>query len=239
MKTFGFALAAGVGMLLLNATPAAADEPTTAPAPRAVGAPAPAPIITAGPVMTGDVVTATRTRRGLFGRLRNRGATTAAPIITTQPGTVISQPGTVITQPGTIVTPPATTPAPPTGVPTPMPRTGTTSEVIMTPTRSYVVADQTTTVRRGMFGRVRSRGTATVTPMPAVPVVAAAPMPTDGPIGWSITTTPPTDVVPASGTIVTADGTVISTDGGVVTTAGYTTPVQTRRTGLFGRIRNR
>jgi hypothetical protein len=237
MKTFGFALAAGVGMLLLNATPAAADEPTTAPAPRAAGAPSPAPIVTAGPVMMGDVVTTTRTRRGLFGRLRNRGTTTVAPVITTQPGTVISQPGTVITQPGTIVTPPATTPAPPIGVPTPMPRPGTTSEVIMTPTGTYVVADQTTTVRRGMFGRVRSRGTATVTPMAAMPVVAEA-MPADGPIGWSITPTPPTDVVPASGTIVTADGTVISTDG-VVTTAGYTTPVQTRRTGLFGRMRNR
>jgi hypothetical protein len=104
-------------------------------------------------------------------------------------------------------------------------------------TESYVVMSQTTTARRGLFGRLRSRGTTMMTPVAMVPT--PPPMPAPGTtITTPTTTTPTTGVIPASGTIVTTDGSVITTDGSVITTADYTTPVQTRR-GLFGRLRNR
>jgi hypothetical protein len=121
MMRFCFALAAG----LLAATAVSADPPATTtgeqPTPTTVG-----PVTSSGPVVIGTapvaqpgmVMTAptTQPRRGLFGRLRNRGTTTAtAPVITTTPAPTG---GTVITTPGT--TAPIVAPAP-NAVPSPMP----------------------------------------------------------------------------------------------------------------------
>lgn len=190
MKTFAFALAAGVGALFLSASPAPAQE--LAPTPRAAtpttgeivnprgSYPGPT-VIGSGPVMSADVLTAapTSTRRGLFGRLRNRGTTTSAmpatgPLTTTTPGTIITTPA------------PGFAPPPPAPVPMPMPMPGTkpggiamttpgvvpASGTIVTTNGTVVTADGTPlmttsamtpmtmppqTRRVGLIGRLRNR----------------------------------------------------------------------------------
>ncbi|MBX9628775.1 MAG: hypothetical protein K2X82_33585 [Gemmataceae bacterium] len=158
MKRFGFALAAGFAALV--AAPAAAqDVVVTTPTPAV-------PVVTAGPVVESGVVN-TKTRRGLFGRLRSRSTaastvsapavmTTPAPIVTPvapAPAVVPAVPATMPAKPGTVSMRTTTTVMPAAGVVMP-------GEVMTVTPAGYVTASETTTVkttRRGLFGRLRSR----------------------------------------------------------------------------------
>jgi hypothetical protein len=166
MKRIGLALAAGFGAVLVAATPVTADDPTPAAAPVVVAAPT-----TATPVYSSDVVPATPARRGLFGRLRNRGTTTATPatfpapvtggtIITTPtPATTVPTPATTVPSPlpakpaagGTVSVAPMPTVVPASGT-TPMPMTGVT-------TAGYTTMPDSTAqpTRRGLIARLRAR----------------------------------------------------------------------------------
>jgi hypothetical protein len=188
-----FALAAGIGGLLLAGS--ASAQPTTAPAPTV-----PAPVVGSGPVVTttGDVITTAPVRRGLFGRARTRGTVTG-PVMTTTPLPPTVQPQ-VAPAPTTVPAPMPTTPRSTgpvstggyydrnvvtvSGTTTAMPvvtaggRTmmrGTVvtaggpvvmSSTVMPASGMMVVTDGTpmtmyymepTTVRRGLFGRMRVR----------------------------------------------------------------------------------
>ncbi len=142
---------------------------------------------------------------------------------------------------------PATTP------PTPSPVVTTAS-----PVTGYAPTTQTTTARRGLFGRLRNRNTGTmsysspVMTAPATggtPVPAATPMPPVAPPqampgakSGAMMTTPMTGgVVQASGnlppgTYTTTDGTIVQV-GGTQPAAPATTTTTSR--GLFSRLRNR
>lgn len=153
MSRFLFALAVGVAFA---STSTAEDKP-------AATAPAPTPAVTTAPVVTYSTGTTSTVRRGLFGRLRNRGTTSMYTPVTT----------------GTVVTPA-------TGVPTPMPNVtpkttggavggnpvvvagGTVKPGTVVPasgtmvqgnvvTASTMTAAPTTTKRMGLFARLRAR----------------------------------------------------------------------------------
>lgn len=159
MKRFVFAAA----LVALVAPFAGAEEkPATTPPAAAPVVVTGTPVIESAPVVT----TATPTRRGLFGRLRNRGTAT-----TTMPAT-----GTTIVTPGTVVTPAPTTAPAPMPMPTPKPDTKPTPNAMTVPPTSggiglgnfvavstldsgVVQASATEPVqpRRGLFGRLRNR----------------------------------------------------------------------------------
>ena len=115
-----------------------------------------------------------------------------------------------------------------------------TPVVVGTPGTPVVEYGSVTTAspRRGLFARLRNRGTSstyTTGPVTTVPTTGATPMPP---------ATPPapmpmpgkTSATPMPGTtgVVMASG----TDSGTVMTASYSEPAKQRR-GLFGRLRNR
>jgi hypothetical protein len=116
---------------------------------------------------------------------------------------------------------------------------------VVAPTYS---AAPTTTARRGLFGRLRNRNTATyssaplmsapapvVTPAPTpAPAPAPTPMPGVKPAGAMM---PMTAVVPAGGSV--PPGTYTATDGTVIQVGGMQTQPQSTRRGLFSRLRNR
>lgn len=131
-----------------------------------------------------------------------------------------------------------------------IPPTTATPVVVGTPGTPVIEYGPTTTAspRRGLFGRLRTRGTPATTvgnggtiplnttpgtvisPMPVVPVPMPMPMPgtTTKPVGAM--TMPATRATMRSGIMVVGGTTM---DGGVVTTAGYSEPAARR--GLFGR----
>lgn len=163
MKRIGFALAAGFAALV--AAPATAqDVVVTTPAPVV-------PVVTAGPVVESDVVT-TKTRRGLFGRLRGRttassSVTMPAPAVVTAP--VVAPLVPVAPAPAVVPAVPATMPAKP--VPGTVSMTTTTTSVVpvsgvvvteapVVTTAGYTTMTESksvTTTRRGLFGRLRNR----------------------------------------------------------------------------------
>src|SRR5262245_17881472 len=106
-----------------------------------------------------------------------------------------------------------------------------------------VVAAPTTQTRRGLFGRLRNRGTTTTTPVMAPMTPAPAPMFTPGapqPMPGTTRTNGETVINPQpipAGPIMPAGGTIVSPDGTMMT-AGYSEPTQTRR-GLLARLRAR
>ncbi|MDB5308598.1 MAG: hypothetical protein JWO38_2800 [Gemmataceae bacterium] len=182
MKRIGFALAAGFGVLLCAVSPASADTPSTAPTPKAVVVTG-NPVVVPGPAASAEVISTVPARRGLFGRLRNRGTATpvAFPAATPLPAAT----GTVITTPAPVVPAPlpSTVPVPtqmpvrpaPGGVsvvPTPgvVPASGTvmsppgwtavaTGGTPVMTAASYTVVTSSavvTPVRRGLFGRLRA-----------------------------------------------------------------------------------
>jgi hypothetical protein len=150
----------------------AADPPVTTTAPPVTTGPVTSPVIgtsVPAPVMTTSRTTSTR--RGLFGRLRNR---SSAPVYSTSPlttGTTVISPAPVVT-PGTVVPTPMPTPSPmpspgttginggasgvvttsgitPDGV---MMSSGTTAPMVMAPTTT-----QTSPRRMGLIARLRAR----------------------------------------------------------------------------------
>lgn len=212
-------LALAVGLVALVAAPVSADNPT-APAPTPVVT-TPAPVVVGGPATTGDVIAPAPARRGLFSRLRNRGMRSNV---------------VMPAAPGTVITPaPVYTPAPPTAapaVPAPLPSrpiTGGSAVVVpssgvvmngtMVTTAGYTVIPEQTQVRRGLFGRFRTRGTGTV-----VPASMPMPMPTSG-------------IVPASAAVTSATPTVVMPTGMPVMAEPTTTA--TPRRGLLARLRAR
>ncbi|MDY3551982.1 hypothetical protein R5W24_001062 [Gemmata sp. JC717] len=154
MKRFVFA-----GALVALAAPfTVAEEKPTAPPPAAPAVVTAAPIVESAPVVT----TAAPARRGLFGRLRNRGTTTYAVPVT----------GTTVVPPGTVITPAPATAAPaPTPMPMPKPKADTKTDTAAAPseitlgnfvaTADPVVvqasATETAKPRRGLFSRLRGR----------------------------------------------------------------------------------
>ncbi|MDY3563752.1 hypothetical protein R5W23_005368 [Gemmata sp. JC673] len=151
MKRFVFA-----GALVALAVPFTVAEEKPTATPPAAPAVAAAPIVESAPVVT----TAAPARRGLFGRLRNRGTTTYAVPVT----------GTTVVPPGTVITPaPATTAPAPTPMPMPKPDTKTDtaaapSEITLgnfvataDPVVVQASATETAKPRRGLFSRLRGR----------------------------------------------------------------------------------
>lgn len=149
MKRILFAAA----LAALFATSASADDKSAAPA-------TPAPVVTAAPTVEMAPATNSGTRRGLLSRLRDRrgGSTMSAPTMSTP----------TMTAPGTIVpSTPAPMPMPGTTVPKPMPSGGTTGTTL-TPaggtatggeivTAGYSEPATSSTMRRGLFSRIRNR----------------------------------------------------------------------------------
>ncbi|AWM41973.1 hypothetical protein GobsT_68960 [Gemmata obscuriglobus] len=153
MKRFVFA-----GALVALAAPFTVAEEKPAATPPAAPAVAAAPVVESAPVVT----TAAPARRGLFGRLRNRGTTTYAVPVT----------GTTVVPPGTVITPAPATAAPaPTPMPMPKPKVDTktdtaaaSSEITLgnfvataDPVVVQASATETAKSRRGLFSRLRSR----------------------------------------------------------------------------------
>lgn len=181
---FAVALAAVVAPFgTADEKPVTAPPVTTAPVtsgPVIVGTPG-TPVVEYGPT-----VQSAPARRGLFGRLRNRGSSTPIsgystplPSGTIAPGTIVAPapipmptPGTTVPQPmpmpgvkpisGTVITTPGTVVV--AGGPTPT--TGTVivagntmpAEMMMMPTMSTSTMTMSSTpARRGLFGRLRNR----------------------------------------------------------------------------------
>ena len=126
------------------------------------------------------------------------------------------------------------------------------------PVTSYVPATQSTTARRGLFGRLRNRNTSTMSyssPVMTTPTTGAAPMPGATPMppvappqampgtktGAMMTTPMTGGVVQATGNLPA--GTYTTTDGTIVQIGGTqpAAPANTTTTsrGLFSRLRNR
>jgi hypothetical protein len=184
------ALAAGIGGFLL-AAPAQAQAPSS-PSTPTTGA----PIMTAGPVMSGDVYTGP-TRRGLFGRLRSRNTNSGPMYNMPYPGN-----GAVINTP--------TTTAPPLR----MPATGTPST---TPSSQPVGDPAALPAPRTAPGTITSSsfyppGT-TIAPNGRVIL----------PPGTTVVNG---QVVPASGTMVAPDGTVIPASYSMPSDYGPSQPVR-------------
>ncbi len=118
-----------------------------------------------------------------------------------------------------------------------------TPVVAGTPSTPVVEYGSVTTAspRRGLFARLRNRGTTTYTtgPVTTVPATSATPMPsTTPPAPMPMPGAGKTSAAPMPSTkdakVVVASG----TDSGAVMMASYSEPTKQRR-GLFARLRNR
>jgi hypothetical protein len=206
VKKFLFAVAAGC-LFAASAAAQAEGQPTTAPAPTAVQA---QPIVVGSTMPMATTYTSTApARRGLFGRLRGRSATTmmSAPVYSS-PVT-----GGTIIAPGTI--------SPGTGVPMPMPTTirpgGGTSMIMPGVTGNPII----------VAGGTTSGG---VIPAGGIVTSSGVVIPAGG-----ITTSEGT-VIPA-GSIITSDGMIVSGNG--MPTQTMMTSTTPHRMGLIGRMRAR
>jgi len=141
MSRFLFALA--VGVAFASTSTVDAQAPTT-PATPAV------PVVTSAPLMSSYSPVTSSTRRGLFGRLRGRSASTVMSATPAMSGTIITTP----------------TAAPATAVPAPMPKATGGAAVTGNP---VVVAGGSTATP----SKVVPAGGTTTTPSVVVPAAAA------------------------------------------------------------------
>mgnify|MGYP000089840176 CR=1 FL=1 len=151
MSRFLFALAVGVAFA---STSTAEDKP-------AATAPSPTPVVTAAPVMTYSTGTTSTARRGLFGRLRNRNASTVMSSPVTS-GTIVT-PAAGVPTPMPAITPKTTGGAGVVGNPvvvaggTVVPASGTMVPGTTVVPASAMTSAPTTTKRMGVFARLRAR----------------------------------------------------------------------------------